>query len=217
CAKRVMLLKESQFRSFVTHHLNNLRHRVASGKFSRELPIAARMGIMSWHAELAFFARLDVSRCQVIPRPCMSSRNFYRVGHLAGKEKFPYSNSTHHVYNAIESIIKSWYEKIDSLTPYDTLQFTLLDKDSGVVTAALLLLENNTKFGCGVLRYADDLFNYVILSCAFNTFHVDGDRMYEWGQTPGAKCRRKHAKYTNLCDSNERYEYHKPIRNVARI
>ncbi|XP_060648259.1 tabinhibitin 3 isoform X1 [Drosophila nasuta] len=217
CFKRATLLREHEYRSIVDDVLNELRHNVAGGEIYRNLPVAARMGKLYWNKELAYFARLDASRCAVIPRPCMSSKNFYQIGHLAGLANFVNSNSTTYMINAIKSIAQDWSKDISRITRLDTLRLKVGEKESGVLNTALLLLENNTKFGCAVLHYRDDIFNYVILSCAFNRAIQEDERIYEWGRKAGVKCRRKDMEYTNLCNSDEKYVYHKPKLHLARM
>ncbi|XP_051864049.1 allergen Tab y 5.0101 isoform X1 [Drosophila albomicans] len=193
CFKRATLLREHEYRSIMDDVLNELRHNVAGGEIYRNLPVAARMGKLYWNKELAYFARLDVSRCAVVPRPCMSSKNFYQIGHLAGLANFVNSNSTTYMINAIKSIAQDWSKDISRITRLDTLRLKVGEKER------------------------DDIFNYVILSCAFNRAIQEDERIYEWGGKPGVKCRRKDMEYTNLCNSDEKYVYHKPKLHLARM
>ncbi|KAH8310789.1 hypothetical protein KR044_003023, partial [Drosophila immigrans] len=131
CHKAVGLLNERDYRNAIDDILNRLRHNVAGG-LHRNLPTAARMGRMQWNNELAYLARLDVMRCKITPRPCLSSPNFSQIGHLAGMAKFPHyrgNSSDQEEMNAIKGLVQDWYWEIRSLTRFDTLRLQVSDKE----------------------------------------------------------------------------------------
>jgi len=108
---------------------NKLRNNVAGGKVYNNLPTAARMGRMIWDSELAYFAKLDVSRCEVIPRPCMSSNKFNLMGSLAGMQAYIPENSNKNMAKTIQEIAQSWFADIRSLTRLDTLNLAVFSKE----------------------------------------------------------------------------------------
>ncbi|XP_034488199.1 allergen Tab y 5.0101 [Drosophila innubila] len=217
CYTNAKLLREKDYRYILQDTFNKLRNNVAGGKTYRNLPTAARMGRMIWNKELAYFAKLDVSRCEVSPRPCMSSSNFDLISSLAGVTEYVPDNSTSKMAEAIQSIALNWFKDIRSITRLDTLHLAVAAKESGILSAALLLIEHNTQFGCAALRYWNDVYYYVILSCVFGTDNQDGQWIYKWGVSPGINCRRQDKTYINLCARGETYETKKPKTHFARI
>lgn len=112
---------------------NKLRNNVAGGRTYRNLPAAARMGRMIWNTELANFAKLDVSRCEVNPRPCMSSSNFDLISSLAGIAGYVAGNSTSNMAESIQSISFSWFKDIRSITRLDTLNLAVTAKERLII------------------------------------------------------------------------------------
>jgi len=108
---------------------NKLRNNVAGGKVYNNLPTAARMGKMIWDTELAYFAKLDVSRCEVNPRPCMSSPKFNLIGSLAGMQGYIPENSTSNMVKTIQDIAQHWFKDIRSITRLDTLNLAVYAKE----------------------------------------------------------------------------------------
>ncbi|KAL7728040.1 hypothetical protein ACLKA6_017890 [Drosophila palustris] len=217
CYANAKLLREESYRHLLQDTFNKLRNDVAGGKTYRNLPAAARMSRMIWNTELAYFARLDVSRCEVSPRPCMSSPNFDLIGSLAGMATYVHGNHSSNMAEAIQGVALNWFEDIRSITQPDTLHLAVSDKESGILSASLLLTEHNTQFGCAVLRYLNNILYYLVISCAFSTDNQDGERIYKWGVSPGINCRKRDRVYVNLCASGEKYESKKPKMQYIRM
>lgn len=65
-----------------------------------------------------------------------------------------------------------------------------------------LMIEDLTHYGCQVLVLNGDTFA-VIVSCVFNKINKENQRIYQWAQKPGVKCRKRDKIYKNLCAKNE--------------
>lgn len=121
CQENAYLVAEKDFRGDIEQIFNTLRNSVAGGKEYRNLPMAARMGKMYWDNELAKFARLDVQRCQVSPRPLMCSINFNHIGRLVELYGYHSDNRSSATEETIRSITSSWMAQVPSITRYQTL------------------------------------------------------------------------------------------------
>ncbi|XP_023178876.2 scoloptoxin SSD552-like [Drosophila hydei] len=208
CQENAYLVAEKEFREDIEQIFNTLRNSVAGGKEYRNLPMAARMGKMYWDNELAKFARLDVQRCQVSPRPLMCSINFNHIGRLVELYGYHSDNRSSATEETIRSITSSWMAQVPSITRYQTLHLpSEFDDQTALLHSALLLIEYNTRFGCAALSYTSNIYTYMILSCIFGTDTQDGQRLYSWGATPGNKCQHRDTRYSNLCARGEKYSY----------
>ncbi|XP_002056294.3 tabinhibitin 6 [Drosophila virilis] len=218
CPDSSKLLKERDFREDLEETFNTLRNDVAGGKIYRNLPPAARMGKMSWNNELAQFARLDVKRCRVAPRPWICSQKFYAIGRLAELYGFQTDNLTSTTFETLQSMASGWMSRVSSITRYQSLHLpTKYEESINILQSALLLIEHNTQFGCAVLHYTSNLYTYLMLSCVFGADTQDGQRMYNWGIRPGIKCRHLDSTYQNLCSSEEKYSYEHLYRKMDSV
>ncbi|XP_001990497.2 antigen 5 like allergen Cul n 1 [Drosophila grimshawi] len=218
CFRQTKLLREDEYKDLIENIFNTLRNNVASGKVYRNLRPAAQMVKMSWNSELAYFARLDVRRCTLLPRPCMCSPDFYRVGSLADIYGYPNDNSTLSIHTTIRRITSSWMSEVRSITPSNRRHLPPKDEVNEIIfSTTLLLIEHNSQFGCAVLRYASGLYRYLTLSCAFGTDNEEGKRLYRWGLRPGIRCRYRDAKYTNLCAAGEKYQHSLAYRKMDSV
>ncbi|EDW15786.2 allergen Tab y 5.0101 [Drosophila mojavensis] len=208
CEGNARLLEESEFRDDMDTIFNTLRNTVAGGKEYTNLPMAAHMGKMYWDDELAHFARLDVQRCKVAPRPRMCSMNFNLIGRLVELYGYHSDSQGSSTIETIRSIAYGWSAHVPSITRYQTLHLpSEYDVENGLLQSALLLIEYNTRFGCAALSYNSNIYTYMILSCAFGTDTQEGQRLYSWGGTPGIRCQRRDTTYRNLCARGEKYSY----------
>ncbi|XP_002069739.3 antigen 5 like allergen Cul n 1 [Drosophila willistoni] len=208
CPRNAKLLEMTKYKNSLADIFNTLRNDVAGGKY-RNLPKAARMGKMTWSNELAMFARLDVSRCRLTPRPCMSSPFFYYIGHMAEKIIFLEYETDRGNFAMMTEIIDGWLSEITGISRTATLVLpSSFDKPQKYKTA-LIINERSSQFGCAALRYTLAGYKYFYFSCAFATDNLIGRPIYKWGAQPGDKCQHKDKTYANLCWSEEDYENNK--------
>ncbi|KAH8420791.1 hypothetical protein KR222_005145, partial [Zaprionus bogoriensis] len=198
------MLKFSQYKYIVEYVFNTLRNDVAGARNYRNLPPAARMSRMFWNKELAYFARLDVSRCTTEPRPSMCSTKFSRIGSVADIIEFKDHNLSSIPYN-VRVIAEKWAGNAESVSRSDTLYLDVDSKTERLLTTTMLMNEHNTHFGCSALIFKKQTQFYLAVACAFNTDNKKGERIYQWGLKPGIKCRKRDSKYRNLCAAGERY------------
>ncbi|ALC47101.1 maker220 [Drosophila busckii] len=217
CFKGARLVNPKEFQDEIDSSFNTLRDNAAGGKVYKNLPIAARMGRMSWNTELAHLAKLDVYRCQLQPTPCISTQTSYRAGRLAETYAHHYDNTSSGLGVAIQSIISGWTQHVRSITRYATLHVPDNLDEHNILSTSLLLLEDNTQYACAGLQYVHE-YNFIFLfSCLFNTDNQEDQRMYQWGIRPGERCRRRDKRYTNLCAVGENYVRQKNHRKVQAV
>ncbi|XP_030374391.1 allergen Tab y 5.0101-like [Scaptodrosophila lebanonensis] len=212
CYSGAKFVLMGKYRQTISKAFNTFRNKVASGDDYKNLQSAARMATMVWSEELEHFAKLDVARCHLSPKMCMSSPNFYYIGVIS--EQFSYGGYAVDRSNfvIIKSLIESWGKEVLSIRRLDTLHLPYDLARRNIYKTTLLLNERNSHFGCAALRYSHELYHHFLLSCAFATDNLVNERIYQWSARPAARCRRPDRLYKSLCAPGENYNNHKMVK-----
>ncbi|KAH8417571.1 hypothetical protein KR222_001958, partial [Zaprionus bogoriensis] len=201
CAVNAKMINLYPNRLAMLHQLNVFRDKVATG-YTRTLYPAARMARVVWSKELEYFAKLYITKCTPIPRPCMSSPMFTNIGSIYDGVTYSGKRS---IIGLVEGIMKSWFEDAHFVTREMSLSLTGRFERATVRQVVLLMTDRNTHMGCSAMTYANKYSKNLRIACTFATDNMVYQPIYKIASSPGNQCKKRDKVYKHLCSVGEKY------------
>ncbi|XP_017140151.1 allergen Tab y 5.0101-like [Drosophila miranda] len=214
CHHSAKYVEMKKYKKDLDSMFNTVRSKVARGGY-RNLPVAGRMARMEWSEELAWFAKLQISRCRLRNAFCMNSPYFYYIGSMADELIRPSGNIQTSELAIMKAMVEDWFSQLPGIPRSDTLRLPSSYKRASTYRSTLLINEKNSNFGCAALTFQYTGYRYFLFSCAFATINIPEQPIYKWSTRPGRDCYMPDKQYPNLCDRRERYGNDLPLRNLS--
>nr|C1IBY2.1 RecName: Full=Tabinhibitin 1; AltName: Full=Macquaritin 1; Flags: Precursor [Tabanus yao]ABX80070.1 macquaritin 1 [Tabanus yao] len=190
------LLKEH--RNEILSKINDVRDHVAKGSWG--LPMAARMKVVVWDAELAGLAKRHTKGCVGETHACRNTERFW----LPGQLNFKYSgDKLPRIRELIDDAVKKGHLQKHNITREFIENYRENGPNGNVKGLALAISDRVTAVGCGLTTWEDGAKARALLTCNFSSQNIRGRPVYKIGNSPGEKCIEKDETYKNLCSATE--------------
>ncbi|XP_065365387.1 antigen 5 like allergen Cul n 1-like [Calliphora vicina] len=183
---------------------NAKRNFIAGGGDVNHKP-ACRMATMQWDDELAYFASLNVKKCQMNHDSCSNTADFHYTGqNLAWMGYFEPLNSAAKFNEAIEmwysEVAKSKQEYMDS---FPSSQLYSIGHFSAMMT------DRNIRVGCAASTYSvpGQSYKAFLVACNYAAANMPKFPIYVKCDWPASQCSTgNNPSYPNLCSVYEQFD-----------
>ncbi|XP_067637163.1 venom allergen-1-like [Eurosta solidaginis] len=198
-----MVPMTEEFKQLFLDVHNNYRNKIAGG--GSDFQPAAAMATLEWDDELAYFAELNIKRCQNIYEGygCFKTACYNMLDQNTdwlhcGSD----TPGTSKIYKEIEDHIERyWYNE---QLHCDQGAIDRYSEDIPIEKFGRMVMDRNNRIGCAaaILNYGSAVT--VPFTCNYARRLIPNKPIYRSGKTAGSTCKSgKNPKYPNLCSTKE--------------